>query len=89
MTEELIFEKQGTSYVCKLSEGVTTGIIQVEFEGRGILSVNANIPGMTPSVVNTYENPYGNSVIIELDLPTGIEVTLRTSTKVNKALWMQ
>lgn len=89
MTQELIFEKEGTSYVCKLNEGVTTGIIQVEFEGRGILSVSANIPGMTPSVVNVYENPYGNSVIVELDLPAGIEVTLRTSTKVNKALWMQ
>lgn len=89
MIEELKFEQHGMHYVCKLPEGISSGVAQVEFASGGILSVNANIPGMNPTVVKTCENPYGDSVIIELDFPTGIEVTLRTSTEVARALWMR
>lgn len=81
---ELLFEKKGTQYECNL--GVAKGIVQVEFaESNCILAVRANLPSMKPSVIQTVRNPYSDSVIFELNLADGMEVTLVTSSEVKKA----
>lgn len=88
-TEKLSFEKKGLHYVCVLSESQTRGVVQVELAGSGIVSVSAGLPGMSPTAVRTVENPYGTSVIFEVDFPEGVTVVLRTSVPVVEALWMQ
>lgn len=88
-TTELTFEKTGTQYICKIPDYTSGGVIQVQLDGSARVSASANIPGMPPSVVGIFENPYGNSVIFSLDISDGLEVTLKTSSNVIKALWME
>lgn len=86
---ELTFVKTDTQYVCKIPDYTSGGVIQVQLEGPARVSASANIPGMPPSFVSLFENRYGNSVIFSLDLSDGLEVTLKTSSNVIKAVWMQ
>lgn len=90
MTEGLEFTELNGTYVCRLDNSTPNsgGVIQVVQKTRGIVSVSANIPGMPPSVVAVYDNPYGNSVIFQLDLPSGVEVTIKSGTEVERAVWM-
>lgn len=84
---ELAFTQEGTQYKC--SVGQTKGIVQVEFQwGGAILSVSANLPSMKQSVISTLQNPYSTSIIFELNVEDGLEVTLTTSKPVVKALIM-
>jgi len=83
---EFLFQKIGTSYVSKLP--ITSGIVQILFNGDAMVSVLANFPNMPPSVVHTIRNPYSNSIIFNIDMPDGVEVTLRTSSEVLKALYL-
>lgn len=87
-TTELTFEKSGTESVCKIPDYTSGGVIQVQLQGNAVVSASANIPDMPPSVVGIFENPYGNSVIFSLDLPDGLEVTLKTQSTVIAAVWM-
>lgn len=87
-TTELTFEKIGTQQVCKINDYTLGGVIQVQLDGNAIVSASANIPGMPPSVVGIFENPYGNSVIFSLDIPDGLEVILKTSSTVIAAKWI-
>ena len=88
-TSELIFERVENTSVCKIPDYKSGGVIQVELDGGAPVSASANIPGMPPSVVGIFENPYGRSVIFSLEIPDGLEVTLKTSARVVKAVWMQ
>ena len=90
-TTKLKFSKQdGGSYVCKIasseSEGLS-GVVQITQAKRGIVSILANIPDMEPTVVGNLKNPYGSSVIFELALPAGVDVTIKSETEVTNALW--
>lgn len=89
MATELNFEKIGTENVCKINDYTSGDVIQVQLDGIARVSASANIPGMPPSVVGIFENPYSKSVIFSLDIPDGLEVTLKTSSNVIKAVWMQ
>lgn len=88
-TSELIFERVENTSVCKIPNYKSGGVVQVELDGGATVSASANIPGMPPSVVGIFENPYGRSVIFSLEIPDGLEVTLKTSARVVKAVWMQ
>lgn len=89
-TTKLKFVKQDGSYVCKIAssenEGIS-GVVQITQAERGIVSVLANIPDMEPTVVGILKNPYGESVIFELALPAGVDVTIKSETEVTEALW--
>lgn len=87
-TTQLTFEKIGTQYICKISDYTAGGVIQVQLDGNARVSASANIPDMPPAVVGIFENPYGKSVIFTLDIPEGLEVTLKTSSTVIAAQWM-
>lgn len=90
-TTKLSFTKQeGSSYVCKIAsseeEGIS-GVVQITQATRGIVSILANIPDMEPTVVGILKNPYGESVIFELALPAGVDITIKSETEVTNALW--
>lgn len=88
-TTELTFERINNTSVCKIPDYKSGGVIQVQLAKQANVSASANIPGMPPSVVGIFENPYGDSVIFSLDVPDGLEVTLKSSSPVIKAVWMQ
>lgn len=87
-TTQLTFEKIGMQNICTISDYTSGGVIQVQLKGKAIVSASANIPGMPPAVVGVFENPYGSSVIFSLDIPDGLEVTLKTQSEVVNAVWM-
>ena len=87
MATQLTFEKIGTQNVCKIHDYTSGDVIQVQLEGSARVSASANIPGMPPAVISVFENPYGDSVIFSLELPEGLEVTLKTSSNVINAVW--
>lgn len=93
-TTELTFTSQNGVYECKLAEEQLMGVIQIQAPSqRAIVSaavvILANLPGMEPSVIRIVENSFGDSVIFSVDFQAGCEVTLRTSTKPIKAVWMK
>lgn len=85
--EQLTFTKQGSAYVCQLP--ATNAVVEIEQASRGIVSVSANLPGLPPSVIAVYDNPYGNSVIFQVEVPEGVIVTVKSATEVIKAAWIQ
>lgn len=84
--EELEFYKNGTMYECKLP--ITNGVVQVQMKGESVISVSGNLAGMKPSVMQVLRNPYSDSICFELNVPDGVEVTLRTQSEVLKAFYM-
>lgn len=81
-TTALSFNKQsdGTYAASFVSTGLAT--IQISRKTRGIVSVRANIPGMTPVPVIQLDSPYSTDVIFELDIAEGLEVTVISSSEV-------
>lgn len=88
MKKEINFtESEGGSFVASwTSTGAVT--VQVERTKMRPVVVLANIPGMKPTVVARYENPYGNSVIFGVDLPVGVEVSIEVGCEVVQAMAM-
>lgn len=80
----LNFEKVGDVWATKfLSEG--SCVIEMERKDKGLVSVLANIDDMEAVVVTNFENPYSANVIFEVDVPEGLEVTVRSATEVTNA----
>lgn len=65
------------------SEGNT--IIELEREENGIVSVLANLSGMRPVAVGQYQNGYGADAIIRVNIPSGVEVTIKSQSEVKNA----
>lgn len=84
---ELEFESVGGVWECRLAEGDVKGVVQLDLVRRGTVSVLANLPGMEPCVIDVAENPWGNGVIIEVDVPEGVMVRLRSGVEVVKGVW--
>lgn len=84
--QQLTFTKKGSAYVSTLP--ATKGVVQVQQATHGIVSVTANLPDMPPTVISVNENPYGDAVILQVDVPDGVVVTIKSSTEVIKAVWM-
>lgn len=76
-------EKQGIWEAKFTSQGNT--IIELEREENGVVSVLANISGMRPVAVGQYQNGYGVDAIIRVNVPSGLEVTIKSQSEVKNA----
>lgn len=84
MTTSLTFGKKGDSYVATFSSQGPC-VIEMERDKQSLVSVSANLEGMPPIPIGNFQNPYMPSLIFELDLPSGIAVTVKSSTEVRNA----
>lgn len=83
-TSTLTFtNKQGIWEAKFTSQGNT--IIELEREKDGLVSVLANISGMRAVPVGQYNNGYGADAIIRVNVPSGIEVTVKSQSEVKAA----
>ena len=84
-TTDLTFLRQadGSCTASFVSEG--KAVVQMMRKGLGMVSVLANIPGMEPCVVDTFHNPYNLGIVFGVDLPVGIEVTIRCDSEIAEA----
>lgn len=83
-TTNLTFTKQEDEWVSTFTS-TGEGIIEIERKGQGNCSVLANITGMEKVPIATFQNPYVNTVIFNLDIPAGIEVTIKSASEVTSA----
>lgn len=82
---ELNFEQANGFWLCKLT-GYTPGqVVQLKLAERAPVMVLAAIQGMDPMHLSTVQNLTGDGVMLELALPEGLEVTIRTRSEVVKA----
>lgn len=82
-SKNLTFTKQNGEWVAKTSDG--PGIVQLARAEQGTVSVSANISGMDAVPIASFNNPYKADVIFYLDVPAGIEVTVKSATEVTSA----
>lgn len=82
-SKNLTFTKQNGEWVAKTSDG--PGIVQLARTEQGIVSVSANISGMEAVPIAAFNNPYKADVIFYLDVPAGIDVTIKSATDVTAA----
>lgn len=83
-TKTLNFTKDKGIWVAEFtSEGNT--IIELEREENGVVSVLANISGMRAVPIGQYSNGYGADAIIRVNVPSGIEVTVKSQSEVKTA----
>lgn len=80
----LTFTKQGDEWATTLT-ATSGGIVEIERTTSGIVSVNGNIEGMESVPIASFQNPYTASVLFSLDVPDGIEVTIKSATEVTSA----
>lgn len=86
MVKELNFvwnEKKGESEATFVSTGYVS--VQIQRSWMAAVSVSGNLPGMTPCVVGVYQNVHNNGILFGIDLPIGVEVTVKTGCKVTQA----
>lgn len=83
-TSTLNFTKDNGIYVAKFTSSGNT-IIELEREENGVVSVLANISGMRAVPVGQYNNGYGADAIIRVNVPSGIEVTVKSQSEVKAA----
>lgn len=76
-------ERQGIWEAKFTSQGNT--IIELERKENGVVSVMANIEGMRAVPVGQYNNGYGADAIIRVNVPTGLEVTIKSGSEVKNA----
>ena len=88
MEKELKFEKNERGlYEAKfVSEGKTT--IHVERKTLGAVSVLGNLTGLDPTLIETFKNNEDKGLAFIVDLPVGMEVTLRCGYEVTRAKMM-
>lgn len=82
-SKNLTFTNQNGEWVAKTSDG--PGIVQLARTEQGTVSVSANISGMEAVPIAAFNNPYVSDVIFKLEVPAGIEVTIKSSTEVVEA----
>lgn len=84
MATNLNFTKRGDVYQATFeSEGAC--VIELERDKPSPVAVMANLEGMTPVPVATFQNPYTANVIFNINLPEGVEVTIKSTTEVKNA----
>lgn len=76
-------EKDGTWQASYISSGLC--VVELEREEGGVVSVLANIQGMRAVPVGQYQNGYGADAIISVNVPSGIEVTIKSGSEVKNA----
>lgn len=83
-TTALNFTKDNGVYVAKFTSSGNT-IIELEREENGVVSILANIEGMRAVPVGQYSNGYGADALIRVNVPSGIEVTIKSQSDVKNA----
>ena len=83
-TKTLNFTEENGIYVAKFTSQGNT-VIELEREENGVVSVSANIGGMRPVPIGQYNNGFGADGIIRVNVPTGIEVTIKSQSEVKNA----
>lgn len=80
----LNFNKEGNDYVARF---VSTGntVVQLEREERGVVSVCAGIGSMDVVPVAQFQNGYTPNVIFAVNVPSGVNVVVKSQTEVKKA----
>lgn len=75
------------SYAAKFT---STGPVSVQIKRKEInpVIVSANIPGMSPCVIGTYHNNSNPDIVIGIDIPAGMEVTLKCGSEIIDAKMM-
>lgn len=83
-TATLTFEKVGDIWAAKfVSDGPC--VIEIEREKSSLIAVTANLDGMVEVPVTNFQNGYTPHVIFEVDVPEGVEVTIKSSSEVKLA----
>ena len=83
MTTNLTFTKVNNEWVSTFtSQGAC--VIELERDVQSPVSVSANIDGMRPIPVASFSNPYMEDVIFSVDVPNGIEITIKSTTEVTE-----
>ncbi len=81
--KELVFEKQGEWNVCKVTDYTPGCAVHVTPKSPNAkLLVEANAPGMEPTLLETLVCMWDKHIMFALGLPAGLEVTLRTRSEV-------
>lgn len=88
MASTLTFEKlttaSGNLWAAKFtSQGAC--VIEMERKSHGLVAITANLEGMAEVPVTNFQNPYGKNVIFEVDVPEGVEITVKSESEVTKA----
>ncbi len=88
MVKELVFEKtaDGESVARFVSAGPVT--VQVQRRGMADVVVCGNLAGMPPCITDIHRNPYNDGIILGIDLPMGVEVTVKVGCDVVSAKMM-
>lgn len=84
MATALNFTKSNGVWVAQFTSGGNT-IIEIEREQAGLVSVMANISGMRAVPIAQYDNGYTADAILRINVPAGIEVTVKSATEVTTA----
>lgn len=87
MIKELVFEKDGGESVARF---VSTGAVTVQLQRKGMADVRVygNLAGMPPCLTDIHRNPYNDGIILGIDLPVGVEVTVKVGCEVVSAKMM-
>lgn len=83
MAMTLKFENHGGTWQSKFtSEGAC--VVELERKEQGTVAISVNIKGMKPIPIPTKDlaNPYNANVLFAIDVPQGLEITIKSSTEV-------
>lgn len=86
MTKEIQFEKNTNGdYEASF---VSTGRVTFQALRKTVSSITVlgNVTGMRPSVVSVHQNIHDDSIIFGIDLPVGVNVTIRSHGEIIKAM---
>ena len=79
----LEFTQEGSGYVARYTSwGAAT--VELERTAAGSVTVSANLEGMQPVVVETFDEA-GEAVIFNAAIPAGVEVTITSASEVAAA----
>lgn len=80
----LTFSKDGDYYVSAFTSAGEC-VVQIEKDPKAQVSVYANIGGMKPVLLRSIPNPLSDSIIFDLDVAGGIDVTIKATAEVTNA----
>lgn len=80
----LTFIKDGDYYVSSFTSAGEC-VVQIEKAPKAHVSVYANIDGMKPVLLHAFRNPLSESIIFELKIASGLEVTIKSTAEVYNA----
>lgn len=80
----LNFTKEKDLWITRFTNTGNT-IVQIEREKDGVVSVLAQIDGLQEVPIAQFQNGYTPNVIFQLNIPAGVNITIKSQTEVLKA----